>query len=94
SNTAALTALKRKDIDVFISYLGLLRYDQHLSKGRLEAILIEPRKISFATRKQDRALQQLLNRALDSMWSDGTLYAIKKKYLAPVGIEAAEHSYK
>jgi ABC-type amino acid transport substrate-binding protein len=93
TNVEVMAALKRKDIDVFVSYLALLRYNQNQNKGQFETSLIEPVKLVFFVRKQDKALQQMLNKALDSMWADGTLYAIKKKHLGPLGVEPAR-SYK
>ncbi len=41
----------------------------------------------FAVRVQDTLLAEKLNKAINSMWADGSLFAIKKKYLNPIGIE-------
>jgi ABC-type amino acid transport substrate-binding protein len=81
-----LQALKNGEIDVVVTNYTVSRY--YASKDKqLAAYLVQPLGIAYDMRKQDSALQQSLNQALQSMSDDGSLYTIKLKYLAPIGIQ-------
>jgi ABC-type amino acid transport substrate-binding protein len=56
-------------------------------------VLIDTQSATFAFRKDcagDSSLLQAMNHALAAMWDDGSLYDIKKTYLAEVDIEPAK----
>ena len=81
--------MKNREVDVFVDNYIACRYQVYKNKPQLQMIanLAQPMEVAFMMRKQDIALQQSLNQALMSMWNDGSLYAIKMKYLAPIGIQ-------
>lgn len=84
-----LQALEKGEIDAaFIYYTLYLSIFSEFHKehpfGLVKAMTVNA---VFAVRPQDINLQQELNHALKTMWSDGSLYQIKKKYLEKIDIK-------
>ena len=87
---AMIQALKERKIDIIINNYTFCRYEAAMNKQMI-SYLVQPMNVVFMMRKQDNALQQSLNKALLSMWKDGSLYAIKVKYLVPIGVQPQKH---
>ncbi len=76
-----MTALNEGEVDLAIVYYPLARYAQTKVNNKLEVLLIQPINDVYAVRKQDTALQQILNQAINSLSAQGTLEKITKSYL-------------
>lgn len=76
-----MTALNEGEVDLAIVYYPLARYAQTQANNKLEVLLIQPINDVYAVRKQDTALQQILNQAINSLSAQGTLEKITKSYL-------------
>jgi ABC-type amino acid transport substrate-binding protein len=74
-------ALKDGDIDVALVYYPLARLAQQQLTGQLDSHLVQPINDVYALRKQDTALQGLLDQAIQALTTDGTLDKIQAQYL-------------
>ncbi len=73
-------ALKDGDIDVALIYYPLARLAQQQLSDQLSSHLIQPINDVYALRKQDTALQGLLDQAVQALTNDGTLDKIQAQY--------------
>ncbi len=76
-------ALKDGGIDVAVVYYPLARMAQQQLTDQLASHLIQPINDVYALRKQDTALQSLLDQAIQALTADGTLDKIQAQYLEP-----------
>ncbi len=91
-NTLAqlIAALNNKEVDVIVTNYTVCQYEKYLSKNKLKAQLLVSSPIVFLMPKNKIELQKKLNHALKTMWDDGSLYSIKKKYLQSIQIESSQ----
>jgi ABC-type amino acid transport substrate-binding protein len=82
-------AVKKNTIDVAVTNFTVCRYFAYLD-STLASTLAVQMPIAYLLRKNDTALLQKLNVAIQSLWEDQTLYKIKTHYLSPLGIEPAQ----
>jgi len=91
------TVLEKKlrdgEADVHLAYYTRLQFVMKSKDdaNTFEDALIKPMKSTFALRRNNSELRDAINQTLDAMWKDGSLKKIKKHYLEPLGIEAADH---
>lgn len=83
-------ALKDGDIDVAVVYYPLARLAQQQLKDQLASTLVQSINDVYALRKQDTALQNILNQALQTLASDGMMAKIQAQYLDAFSTQAAE----
>lgn len=83
-------ALKDGDIDVAVVYYPLAQLAQQQLKDQLASTLVQPINDVYALRKQDTALQNTLNQAIQTLATDGTLEKIQTQYLGSVPTQPAE----
>lgn len=76
-------ALKDGNIDVALVYYPLAQLAQQQLADQLAATLIQPINDVYALRKEDVALQKLLNQAIQSLTKDGTIAKLQTQYLSP-----------
>ena len=92
SRPAMINALENNDIGATAVHFTLFHYlnQSQVASKKYTIVLLQSFNTVYALRKQDDKLLTQINQALDSMWSDGSLYNIKKKYLNPIGIDPAQ----
>lgn len=85
-------ALRHGDADVELGFFTRQRTVMRQPSGGVafEQALIQPMQAAFALHKGNDELLGAINHAIDALWDDGTLYKIKHKYLAPLGMEPAK----
>lgn len=76
-------ALKDGHIDVAVVYYPLARLAQQQLTNQLDSTLIQPINDVYALRKQDLELQTVLNEAIQSLVTDGSVDKIQAQYLDP-----------
>jgi L-cystine transport system substrate-binding protein len=81
-----IEGLKSAKIEIALSNYTFCRYQQFFYDDRMVSVLVEPMPIAFMLRKEDSDLLEAVNTAISVLWSDGSLFKIKKKYLEPIGM--------
>ena len=74
-------ALRDGEVDVAVVYYPLAQLAQQQLVDKLEATLVQPINDVYAVRKQDAALQTLLNQAIHNLATEGTLNKIQAQYI-------------
>ena len=85
--------LRDGEADVYLGYYTRLQFVMKAKDDAklYEDALIKPMKSTFALRRTEAELRDVINQTLAAMWKDGSLKKIKKHYLVPLAIETANH---